>query len=157
MTRPLIAILTVALLASSAAQAETWLAGKHYSVLPQAQRTSVAPGKVEVMEVFSYGCPACNHFRPAMKKLKAALPANAQLVFLPAAWNAAENWPLFQRAFLTAQSLGVAEKAHDAMFDAIWTTGELGIMDNATQRIKSKLPSIPSNRMNALQPRACVR
>ena len=64
-----------------------------------------------------------------MKKLKAALPANAQLVYLPASWNKSENWPLFQRAYLTAQSLGVAEKAHEAMFEAIWTTGELGVTE----------------------------
>ena len=81
------------------------------------------------MEVFSYGCPACNSFLPTMKKLKASLPANAQLVYLPASWNKAENWPLFQRAYLTAQSLGVAEKAHDEMFKAIWTTGELGVLE----------------------------
>ncbi|MEJ0085340.1 MAG: thiol:disulfide interchange protein DsbA/DsbL [Pseudomonadota bacterium] len=144
MKRPLIALLTATALlaAGSAAQAATFVAGKHYSVLPQAQRTTVGPGKVEVMEVFSYGCPACNHFRPTMKKLKAALPANAQLTYLPASWNTAENWPLFQRAYLTAQSLGVAEKAHDAMFEAIWTTDELGIIDKNSQRIKSRLPSI---------------
>jgi thiol:disulfide interchange protein DsbA len=144
MKRPLIALFSTALLtvAGSATQAATYVAGKHYAVLPQAQRTTVPAGKVEVMEVFSYGCPACNHFRPAMKQLKTALPANAQLVFLPASWNTAENWPLFQRAFITAQSLGVSEKAHEAMFDAIWTTGELGIIDNNSQRIKSRLPSI---------------
>lgn len=126
----------------AAAQATNWVAGKHYSVLPQAQRTSVPAGKVEVMEVFSYGCPACNHFQPAIKKLKAALPANAQLVYLPASWNAAENWPMFQRAYLTAQSLGVAEKAHEAMYEAIWSTGELAVVDERTQRVKSKLPTI---------------
>src|SRR5262245_3936889 len=104
-----------AVIVASQAPAATWEAGKHYFVMPQTQRTSVAPGKVEVMEVFSYGCPACNHFQPAMKKLKASLPANAQLVYLPASWNAAENWPTFQRAFLTAQALGVADKAHDEM------------------------------------------
>jgi protein dithiol oxidoreductase (disulfide-forming) len=143
MTRPLIALLTTTLLAlGSAAQAQSWVAGKHYSVIPQAQRTNVGPGKVEVMEVFSYGCPACNSFRPAMKKLQASLPPNAQLVYLPASWNAAEAWPMFQRAYLTAQSMGVAEKAHDAMFDAIWTTGELGIADKSTGRLKSKLPTI---------------
>jgi protein dithiol oxidoreductase (disulfide-forming) len=143
MKRPMIALFTAATLlaAGSSAQAATFVAGKHYSVLPQAQRTTVPAGKVEVMEVFSYGCPACNHFRPAMKKLKAALPANAQVTYLPASWNAAENWPTFQRAYLTAQSLGVADKAHEAMFDAIWTTGELGILDKS-QRIKSRLPSI---------------
>ena len=126
----------------AAAQGIQWVAGKHYSVLPQAQRTTVPAGKVEVMEVFSYGCPACNHFQPAIKKLKAGLPAHAQLVYLPASWNAAENWPMFQRAYLTAQQLGVAEKAHDAMYEAIWSTGELGITDPRTGRLKSKLPSI---------------
>src|SRR6185436_16273078 len=111
---------------------------RHYAVLPQAQRTHVGPGKVEVMEVFSYGCPACNHFRPLMQKLKKELPPNAQMVYLPASWNAAEAWPLFQRAYLTAQSLGVADKAHEAMFDAIWTTGELAVADKATNQLKSK-------------------
>jgi len=143
MTRLMAALISTALLTlGSAAQAANWVAGKHYSVIPQAQRTNVAPGKVEVMEVFSYGCPACNQFRPVMKKLKASLPANAQLVYLPASWNNAEAWPMFQRAYLTAASLGVAEKAHDAMFDAIWTTGELGVSDPQTRRLKTKLPTI---------------
>jgi thiol:disulfide interchange protein DsbA len=126
----------------ASAQAPTsWVSGKHYTVIPT-QRTNVPAGKVEVMEVFSYGCPACNTFLPVMKKLKAALPANAQLVYLPASWNKAENWPLFQRAYLTAQSLGVADKAHDAMFQAIWSTGELGVTEKGSNRLKTKLPSI---------------
>ncbi len=144
MSRSLTALLSVVTLMGlgSAVQAANWVAGKHYSVIPQAQRTNVAPGKVEVMEVFSYGCPACNSFRPTMKKLQASLPANAQLVYLPASWNAAEAWPMFQRAYLTAQSLGVAQKAHDSMFEAIWTTGELGISDPQTRRLKTRLPTI---------------
>jgi thiol:disulfide interchange protein DsbA len=129
---------------ATVANAATYEAGKHYDVLPQAQRTNVAPGKVEVMEVFSYGCPACDHFQPTMKKLKAALPANAQLAYLPASWNAAENWPTFQRAYLTAKSLGVADKAHDQMFEAIWDAGgELAIQENGPQSpLKKKLPTI---------------
>jgi len=144
MMRSLSRLLTLTALMglATAASAANWVAGKHYSVIPQAQRTNVAPGKVEVMEVFSYGCPACNSFRPTMTKLKAALPANAQLVYLPASWNAAEAWPMFQRAYLTAASMGVAEKAHDAMFDAIWNTGELGVSDPQTRRLKTKLPTI---------------
>jgi protein dithiol oxidoreductase (disulfide-forming) len=145
MRRLSFAFLSAALLTlGSMAQAATFEAGRHYAVLPQAQRTHVAPGKVEVMEVFSYGCPACNHFRPLMQKLKQELPPNAQMVYLPASWNAAEAWPLFQRAYLTAQSLGVADKAHEAMFDAIWTTGELGVADKATNQLKRKedLPKI---------------
>lgn len=146
MTRFLSALLVLGTLAASGpaalAQAAKWVAGTHYTVIPQAQRTQVPAGKVEVMEVFSYGCPACNLYQPTIKKLKAALPANAQLVYLPASWNAAEAWPMFQRAYLAAQSLGVAEKAHDAMYEAIWTTGELGVTEPNTGRLKSKLPTI---------------
>lgn len=143
MTRLLAALISTGLLAiGTSAQSADWVAGKHYSVLPQAQRTNVAPGKIEVMEVFSYGCPACNQFRPDMKKLKAQLPSNAQIVYLPASWHAEENWPLFQRAYLTALSLGVAEKAHDAMFDAIWTTGELSVTEAGGQRLKKNLPTM---------------
>ena len=133
--------LALAGFASTASAQALWVAGKHYSVIPT-QRTDVAPGKVEVMEVFSYGCPACNSFLPTMKKLKASLPANAQVVYLPASWNKAENWPVFQRAYLTAQSLKIAEKAHDQMFQAIWSTGELGVTDKGTGRLKTRLPSI---------------
>jgi thiol:disulfide interchange protein DsbA len=118
-----------------------WQAGKHYTIVPT-QRPKVPAGKVEVMEVFSYGCPACNQFRPVMKELAARLPKNAQIVYLPASWNAPENWPTFQRAYLTALSLGIADKAHDAMYDAIWRTGELGIADPATRQLKKTLPSM---------------
>lgn len=132
----------VTLLVATQVPAASWEPGKHYTELPQAQRTSVAPGKVEVMEVFSYGCPACNRFQPVMKKLKASLPANAQIVYLPASWVASENWPLFQRAYITAQSLGIAEKTHDEMYKAIWDTGELGIVERDGRSLKRQLPSI---------------
>ena len=132
----------VALVAATSAHAQMkWVAGKHYTNIPP-QRTQVAPGKIEVMEVFSYGCPACNQFRPVMKQIAAGLPKNAQIVYLPASWNAAENWPMFQRMYLTALSLGVADKTHEAMYDAIWTTGELGVVDQGTRRLKTKLPTI---------------
>src|SRR5204863_1400347 len=118
MTRSLLAIAALVLTgltATGPAAAADWKAGEHYTVI-RPQRTNVPAGKVEVMEVFSYGCPACYQFRPVIDKLKAELPANAQLVYLPASWHAEEAWPLFQRAFLTAQSLGIAEKAHDALY-----------------------------------------
>ncbi|HUQ12507.1 MAG TPA: thiol:disulfide interchange protein DsbA/DsbL [Steroidobacteraceae bacterium] len=139
-------LLTLALVAATAvapnAMAQLkWQPGKHYTVIPQ-QRSLVPAGKVEVMEVFSYGCPACNQFRPVMKQLSAGLPKNAQMTYLPASWQAAENWPTFQRAYLTAVSLGIADKAHDAMYDAIWKTGELGIADPNTRQLKKVLPSM---------------
>jgi protein dithiol oxidoreductase (disulfide-forming) len=130
------------LLAPVSQAAQTWTEGNQYEVLSPPQRSSVAPGKVEVMEVFSYGCPACNGFQPAMATLRHDLPANAQLTYLPASFKPDEDWPMLQRAYFTAQALGIAERTHQAMFDAVWKTGELAIVDPATQRLKSPAPSL---------------
>jgi len=94
--------------------------------------------------VFSYACPACNAFQPTLDKLKAALPAGAQMAYLPASFNPQEDWPVFQRAFLAAQILGVAEKSQDAMYDAIWGSGSLATMDKDTHRLlpSSRQPTI---------------
>jgi thiol:disulfide interchange protein DsbA len=122
--------------------ATTWTEGRNYFLVTPAQQTSVPAGKVEVLEVFSYGCPACNVFNPIIHKLKAGLPPNAQLAFMPAAFNPAEDWPMFQRAYYTAQALGIDERTHDAMYDAVWKTGELATMDQRTNQLKKPQPSI---------------
>jgi thiol:disulfide interchange protein DsbA len=144
MRRILASLLALALSGglSAAYSAQTWVQGTHYFLIQPAQPTSVAAGKVEVTEVFSYACPACNHFYPTIDKLKAALPANAELTFVPAAFNTGEDWPMFQRAFYTAQALGIDKRTHDAMFDAVWKTGELAIIEPGSQRLKSPAPSI---------------
>jgi thiol:disulfide interchange protein DsbA len=126
----------------SATAAPEWTEGKNYFLIQPARPTSLPKGQVEVTEVFSYACPACNLFQPTMHKLKKSLPANAVVDYLPASFNPSEDFPMFQLAYCTAQSLGVAEQAHDAMFDAVWKTGELAVVDPATDRIKPRLPSI---------------
>lgn len=122
--------------------AESWQAGKHYIVVSPAQRTSLPPGKIEVAEIFSYGCPYCSQAQPEVEKLKASLPANAELVYVPASFIPREAWPMYQRAFYAAQALGIEKKTHSAMYDAVWKTGELSYTDAATRRIKSPLPTI---------------
>ncbi len=130
-------------LVAGAARADTnWKEGENYFLVLPPQPTSVAAGKVEVVEVFSYACPACNMFNPTINKLKASLPANVQWRFLPASWHAEEDWKVFQRAYFAAQSLGIAERTHDKIFDAIWKTHELAIIDPATNQIKNPLPSL---------------
>ena len=125
-----------------AAQATEWEQGIHYYLIVPPQPTQVPAGKIEVTEVFSYACPACNSFYPTMDKLKASLPASAELDFVPASFNQAEDWPMFQRAYLAAQILGIDRRTHDAMFDAIWKTGELAIVDPRTNRLKVPMPDI---------------
>jgi thiol:disulfide interchange protein DsbA len=134
--------LLAALATLRAEAAPAWVEGRDYAVLNQAQQTSVPAGKVEVLEVFSYGCPACNRFQPIMALLKKGLPPTAQLAYLPAAFNTAEDWPMFQRAYFAAQALGIAERTHPLMYDAVWKTGELATTDYPTNRLKSSQPTI---------------
>jgi thiol:disulfide interchange protein DsbA len=130
------------MLAPMTPAAQSWTEGSNYDVLSPAQRTTVPNGKVEVMEVFSYGCPACNGFQPVIAALEHSLPPNAQMVFLPASFKPEEDWPMLQRAYFTAQALGVATRTHQAVFDAVWKSGELAIADPVTHRLKDPLPSI---------------
>ena len=50
---------------------------------------------------------------------------------------------MFQRAYLTAQSLGIADKAHEATFDAVWKPdAPLAIMNADGRSLKNPLPTI---------------
>lgn len=130
MSKPLLFAfsLLLAMVAPSHAT-DAFEAGKHYFLIEPAQPSIASAGKVEVTEVFSYGCPACYQFNATAKKLQAALPPNAEFHYVPASFRPDEKWPLFQRAYYAAQILGVAEKGHDAMFQAIWGGGPLAIRD----------------------------
>lgn len=117
-------------------------AGKQYFPVEPAQPTLNAD-RPEVVEVFSYACPACNLFQPTMKKLKAALPANTDIVYLPASFRPDEDWPVFQRTFYTAQALGIVDKSHDATFDAVWKDpGPLRISDPTTHKPVQPMPTM---------------
>ena len=144
MTKRLVALFTLAasILPLVASAQTTWTEGRNYFLIVPALHTNVPPGKIEVTEVFSYGCPHCSEFRPVIKQLRAGLPPNAVFTMVPASFNPSEDWPMFQRAFVTAESLGVADKANDGIFDAIWKSGELSVVDPQTNRLRSPLPSI---------------
>jgi len=101
---------------SPSAAATTWTAGTDYTLIEPAQPTSTGD-KIEVVEVFSYACPHCAHFQPYADELKSKLPANAQFVLIPAVFN--PSWEPFARAFYTAQALGLVDKTHQALFDAM--------------------------------------
>jgi protein dithiol oxidoreductase (disulfide-forming) len=122
--------------------ATDWVQGSNYFRIQPALPGSAAPGKVEVSEVFSYACPACNRIYPVVDRLRAALPANAEVDFVAAAFRPDEDWPMFRRAYYTAQVLEIDKRTHDAMFDAVWKTGELAVFDPRSQKIKLPAPGI---------------
>lgn len=131
------------LLGAPPTHAQQWTEGKHYVELKPAQRPPDAPaGVVEVTEVFSYACIHCNRAIPLMDKIKKSLPANARLGYLPASFNSAESWPMFQRVYYTAAALGLLPKMHDAVYSAVWSTNELAVVDADGRRLKSPQPTL---------------
>ncbi len=75
------------------------------------------PDKIEVIEVFWYGCPHCHRFQPYVERWLLGVDSNVTFVRLPAILN--ESWAIHARAYYTAEALGVTEKIHEALFDAI--------------------------------------
>jgi protein dithiol oxidoreductase (disulfide-forming) len=90
--------------------------GTHYAVLSQPQAPS-ALGKIDVLEFFSYACPACRAFDPALDRWSRALPADVAFrrVPVPFLYNA-EN---FQRTFFALEAMGMAAQIHGKVFDAV--------------------------------------
>ena len=136
-------LMSCAVPAAFAASNTDWVEGTNYFVIEPAQPTSAPAGKVEVTEVFSYACPACNQFYPIADRLKASLPKNAIMDYVAAGFIPTEDWPMFQRAYYTALELGIwSPRVHDAMFNAVWKTGELATVDLQSDRLKQPPPSI---------------
>ena len=87
-----------------------------YEVLHPPQLTETGE-RIEVVDVFWYGCPACYRFLPAMEAFERDKPGYVEIRRLPAVFS--ENWAVHARAFYTARILGVAEETHRALFDEI--------------------------------------
>jgi protein dithiol oxidoreductase (disulfide-forming) len=131
------------LLGAPLAHAQQWVEGKHYSEIKPAQRPPDAQqGVIEVTEVFSYGCVYCNRALPLMDKIKKSLPANARMGYLPAAFNAGESWPMFQRVYYTAVALGLMPKMHETIFSGVWTSNELAVVGADGRGLKSPQPTL---------------
>lgn len=91
--------------------------GKEYVKLAPPKNTPAPTGALEVVEVFSYGCPHCAEFAPYMDKLRAELPKGTQVSYMPAVFNA--SWVPYAQAYYAARQLGVFEQTHDALFQAM--------------------------------------
>lgn len=61
--------------------------GRHFTRLVPTQPTVGGADKVEVAEVFWYGCGHCADFEPFVNRWLEEKPANARLVRIPAMWN----------------------------------------------------------------------
>jgi len=113
--RLLLCLLVVPIVACAQSDAP-YKEGEHYIELSSAVPTSDA-SKIEVVELFWYGCPHCYALEPAVEGWRAKLSADVKFVQLPAVLN--KSWELHARAYYAAKALGVLERTHGALFSAL--------------------------------------
>ncbi len=107
--------------------AQSYTAGEDYSLISPPQPGG-SEGKVQVVELFWYGCPHCFEFEPTLRDWEKSKPEHVEFVKIPAIFNS-PSWQLHAGAFYTAEVLGVMDKFHSPFFSAIHT---------GNQRMRSK-------------------
>ena len=80
------------------------------------------PGKIEVVELFWYGCPHCYAFEPTINPWVEKLPSDVNFKRIPAMFGG--PWDAHGQLFLTLEAMGVEHKVHNAVFDAIQKQGK---------------------------------
>jgi protein dithiol oxidoreductase (disulfide-forming) len=93
------------------------VAGTDYAVIPGGKPFEPRNGKIEVVEVFGYVCPACARMQPLLSAWKKKLPADVRFTYVPAAFG--REWVPYAHAFYAADALGLVDRSHDAVFHAI--------------------------------------
>lgn len=93
-----------------------WKPGVNYDVLTPAQPTSVAPGKVEVLEVFWLGCPHCYALEPYVEKWLQHKPSYVEFVRVPVMWGPVHR--AHARLFYALKALNRTD-LFEKVFDAV--------------------------------------
>lgn len=98
------------------AQPERYVAGTHYTELRNPVNTNDA-SKVEVLEVFWYGCSHCFRFEPLVNDYKANAPEYVDFKLFPAMWN--QLMKIHAQVYYAAEALGKLDVLHEPIFNAI--------------------------------------
>jgi thiol:disulfide interchange protein DsbA len=100
-----------------------WKPGVNYDPVVPAQPTNVAPGKIEVMEVFWLGCPHCYDLEPLIKAWLKTKPAYVEFVRVHVMWQPVHR--AHAKLYYTLESLGRPELFEKA-FETIHQLGQRG-------------------------------
>jgi thiol:disulfide interchange protein DsbA len=90
--------------------------GKDYQVLSAPMGTDSAR-KIEVAEFFWYSCPHCFHLEPGLNKWLKTMPKDTSFRRIPAVLR--DTWVPLAKAYYAMEAMGVVNKYHDTLFNAI--------------------------------------
>ena len=99
---------------SALGQASRYVAGTHYQELATPLRTADGE-KIEVIELFCYGCPSCYAFEPLMANWESSQQSDIDHKRLPAVWDPITK--IHAQAFYAAEALGSLDAVHNPFFD----------------------------------------
>ena len=103
---------------SVSSQAAGLTEGTDYRTLEPAQHSDSPPGKIEVIEFFSYGCPHCNEFYPLVSAWAAKLPKD--VVFKRVATGMGRTaWTNLAKAYYSLESTGDLKRLDARIFHDI--------------------------------------
>ncbi len=91
-------------------------AGKEYLLVKPPQPTD-SGSKVEVLEFFWYGCPHCANLQPFLEGWLKRKPADVEFKHVPAVFQ--DSWVPLTRAYYTIEAMGLTDKLHQELFNAI--------------------------------------
>lgn len=113
-------LLCSALWAAAAAQPVRYLPGEDYQ--PIDNPVEYPGDKIPVIEFFLYSCPHCYAFDPAVSEWQSNLPEDVAFRRVPVLFGAGGRF--YARMFYTAKALGVLDRLHEKIFDAIHQQGK---------------------------------
>lgn len=99
----------------STAQAQTL--GKEYTLVQPAITTD-SPGKIEVLEFFSYGCIHCYKLHPYAKQWAVAAPSDVVFKRIPVTFDRPQMRPM-AKLFYALEATGDLARLDDAVFAAV--------------------------------------
>lgn len=107
-------VMLALMLGAGPASAQT--VGKDYELLKPPQPTD-SPGKVEVIEFFSYACPHCFSLQAPLSGWLKRKPAHVEFKRIPAIFQ--DAWIPYARIYYTIEALGLVDKLHHEVFAAV--------------------------------------
>lgn len=97
--------------------------GADYLALDKRVPVEAPAGKIEVVEFFWYDCPHCNAFEPTLVAWMARLPNDVSVRRVPVGFR--DGMVPQQRLYYALEALGVRERLHGKVFDAIHADKQL--------------------------------
>lgn len=111
-------------LAHAAPQADV-----EYKLIKPAQ--PVMGKKIEVIEFFSYACPHCGEFEPALQSWLKRKPKDVDYRMVPMVFRA--QWKPPAKLFYTLETMGIIDQYHQKVYDAFYKEGKELITDEAVK------------------------